>query len=141
VTTDTDDYIDRSEQSEKDYMFATPETLDKRRLDLIQHWVENDLLATALEDTIMEIRKAIAYIGNDVAVKMLDYSQIDVPNARSSSVDNLDEPLFVGKYFRWSRAVIRRLGYKNFTSVINLIRDGRRCSLNLLEEALQFYDC
>ena len=62
MTTDTDDYIDRSEQSEKDYMFATPETLDKRRLDLIQHWVENDLLATVLEDTIMEIRKAIAYI-------------------------------------------------------------------------------
>ena len=138
---DDEDYIDRSEQSEKDYMFATPETLDKRRLDLIQHWAEEDMLASTLEDSAMEIRKAIAYIGNDVSVKMLDYTKIDVPNARSSVVDDIDEPQFVKKYFRWSREVIRRLGYKNFVSVVNLIRDGRPCPLELFEEALQFYDC
>ena len=122
-------------------MFATPETLDKRRLDLIQHWAEEDMLASTLEDSAMEIRKAIAYIGNDVSVKMLDYTKIDVPNARSSVVDDIDEPQFVKKYFRWSREVIRRLGYKNFVSVVNLIRDGRPCPLELFEEALQFYDC
>lgn len=136
---DDEEYVDLSEQG-KDWTFATPETLRKRKADKIQIWVEDDRLNTTLEDAAMEIRRAITYISGSVSVKMLDYSQIDVPNARSDYTDTVDEPQFVKRYFRWSREVIRRIGYKQFITVVGTVIDNSSCDLDLFVDALELYE-
>jgi hypothetical protein len=136
---DDEEYVDLSEQG-KDWTFATPETLRKRKADKIQVWVEDDRLNTTLEDAAMEIRRAITYISGSVSVKMLDYSQIDVPNARSDYTDMVDEPQFVKRYFRWSREVIRRIGYKQFITVVGTVIDNSSCDLDLFVDALELYE-
>ncbi len=134
-----EDYIDVSEQS-KDWQFATQQTLAKVRQDIIQKWVEDNLLNSVLEDAAMEIRKAVSYLRSDVSVKILDYKSIDVPNGRSNFVDEVDEPAYVRKYLRWSREIMRRFGYRDLNHVINCIVDGDHMDYTKFEDIIKLYE-
>ena len=75
------DGLDRLEQSNKDFNFATKETILKAKLnsDPILMWAESGQLNGVLEGSVMEIRKAINYLASDTGMQTLNYYSLDCP--------------------------------------------------------------
>ena len=73
------DGIDRQEQAQKDFQFATKQTITKARLnpDPILMWAESGQLNGVLEGSVMEIRKAINYLASDTGMQTLNYYSLD----------------------------------------------------------------
>ena len=96
------DGIDRLEQSNKDFNFATTETITKAKLnpDPILIWAESGQLNGVLEGSVMEIRKAINYLASDTGMQTLNYYSLDCPGGRSinRSTDETTEPKSVKRY-------------------------------------------
>ena len=84
------DGVVRWEQSDKDFNFATKETITKARLnpDLILMWAESGQLNGVLEGSVMEIRKAINYLASDTGMQTLNYYSLDCPGGRSIRLSN-----------------------------------------------------
>ena len=81
------DGIDRQEQAQIDFQFATKETITKARLNLdpILMWAESGQLNGVLEESVMEIRKAINYLASDTGMQTLNYYSLEGPGGRSTN--------------------------------------------------------
>ena len=65
------DTEDRSEQSQKDFQFATNKTVENATLrpDPILVWAQSGKLNPVLENSVLMIRKAINYLSRDTGVQ------------------------------------------------------------------------
>ena len=137
------DGIDRQEQAQKDFQFATKETITKARLNPypILIWAESGQLDGVLEGSVMEIRKAINYLASDTGMQTLNYYSLDCPRGRSTSrsTDEASEPRAVKRYLDWSPVVISRFGSGGFAKVKDCITDGKKCDWVLFHSAIKLY--
>ena len=137
------DGIDRQEQAQKDFQFATKETITNARLnpDPILLWAESGQLNGVLEGSVMEIRKAINYLASDTGMQTLNYYSLDCPRGRSTSrsTDESSEPKSVKRYLNWSPVVISRFGSGGFAKVKDCITDGMKCDWILFHSAIKLY--
>ena len=137
------DGIDRQEQAQKDFQFATKETITKAKLnpDPILIWAESGQLNGVLEGSVMEIRKAINYLASDTGMQTLNYYSLDCPGGRSinRSTDESSEPKSVKRYLDWSPVVISRFGNGGFRLVTNCITDGTKCDWDLFHSAIKLF--
>ena len=135
--------IDRQEQAQKDFQFATKETITNARLnpDPILIWAESGQLNGVLEGSVMEIRKAISYLASDTGMQTLNYYSLDCPGGRfiNRSTDEASEPRAVKRYMDWSAVVISRFGSGGFSKVKDCITDGTKCDWNLFHSAIKLY--
>ena len=137
------DGIDRQEQAQKDFQFATKETITKAKLnpDPILMWAESGQLNGVLEGIVMEIRKAINYPASDTDTQTLNYYSLDCPGGRSTSrsTDEASEPRAVKRYLDWSPIVISRFGSGGFAKVKDCITDGMKCDWVLFHSAIKLF--
>ena len=137
------DGIDRLEQAQKDFQFATKETITKAKLnpDPILMWAESGQLNGVLEGSVMEIRKAINYLASDTGMQTLNYYSLDCPGGRSisRSTDEASEPREVKRYLDWSPVVISRFGSGGFAKVKDCIMEGTECDWILFHSAIKLY--
>ena len=137
------DGIDRQEQAQKDFQFATKETITKARLnpDPILMWAESGQLNGVLEGSVMEIRKAINYLASDTGMQTLNYYSLDCPGGRSTSrsTDESSEPKSVKRYLNWSPVVISRFGSGGFSKVKDCITEGTKCDWVLFHSAIKLF--
>ena len=94
--------IDRLEQSNQDFQFATKETIENAKWnpDPILVWAESGQLNGVLEGSVMEIRKAISYLASNTGMQQTNYSSLDCPGGHSinRSTDEASEPRAVKRY-------------------------------------------
>ena len=137
------DGVDRREQSDKDFNFATKETITKAKLnpDPILMWAESGQLNGVLEGSVMEIRKAINYLASDTGMQTLNYYSLDCPGGRSTSrsTDEASEPRAVKRYLDWSTIVISRFGSGGLAKVKDCITDGTKCDWVLFHSAIKLF--
>ena len=137
------DGVDRWEQSDKDFNFATKETITKARLnpDPILMWAESGQLNGVLEGIVMEIRKAINYLASDTGMQTLNYYSLDCPGGCSTdrSTDEASEPRAVKRYLDWSPVVISRFGSCGFAKVKDCLTDGMKCDWGLFHSAIKLF--
>ena len=137
------DDVDRGEQSDKDFKFATKETIEnaKRNPDPILVWAESGQLNGVLEGSVMEIRKAINYLASDSGMQTLNYYSLDCPGGRSTSrsTDEASEPRAVKRYLDWSPVVISRFGSGGFAKVKDCIVEGTECDWVLFHSAVKLF--
>ena len=137
------DGVDRLEQSNKDFNFATKETITKAKLnpDPILVWAESGQLNGVLEGSVIEIRKAINYLASDTGMQQTNYYSLDCPGGRSinRSTDEASEPRAVKRYLAWSPVVISRFGSGGFSKVKDCITDGMKCDWVLFHSAIKLY--
>ena len=137
------DGIDRQEQAQKDFQFATKETITNARLnpDPILIWAESGQSNGVLEGSVMEIRKAINYLASDTGMQTLNYYSLNCPGGRSinRSTDESSEPKSVKRYMDWSPVVISRFGSGGFAKVKDCITDGTYCDLDLFHSSIKLY--
>ena len=137
------DGVDRWEQSNQDFKFATKETITKARLNPypILIWAESGQLNGVLEGSVMEIRKAINYLASDTGMQQTNYYSLDCPGGRSTSrsTDEALEPRTVKRYLDWSPVVISRFGSGGFAKVKNCIMEGTECNWDLFHSAVKLY--
>ena len=135
--------IDRQEQAQKDFQFATKETITNARLnpDPILIWAESGQLNGVLEGSVMEIRKAISYLASDTGMQTLNYYSLDCPGGRfiNRSTDEASEPRAVKRYMDWSAVVISRFGSGGFSKVKDCILEGTKCDWNLFHSSIKLY--
>ena len=137
------DGIDRQEQAQKDFQFATKETITNARLnpDPILLWAESGQLNGVLEGSLMEIRKAISYLASDTGMQSLNYYSLDCPGGRSTSrsTDEASEPKAVKRCLNWSPVVISRFGSGGFAKIKDCITDGTYCDWDLFHSAIKLF--
>ena len=131
------------EQSQKDFQFATKETIENAKWnpDPILVWAESGQLNGVLEGSVMEIRKAISYLATDVGMQTVNYSSLDCPGGRSTnrSTDESSEPKSVKRYLNWSPVVISRFGSGGFAKIKDCITDGTYCDWDLFHSAIKLF--
>jgi len=137
------DGVDRLEQAQKDFQFATKETIEnaKGNPDPILVWAESGQLNGVLEGSVMEIRKAINYLASDTGMQQTNYYSLDCPGGRSinRSTDETTEPKSVKRYMDWSPVVISRFGSGGFSKVKDCILEGMKCDWDLFHSAIKLY--
>ena len=137
------DGIDRQEQAQKDFQFATKETITKARLnpDPILIWAESGQLNGVLEESVIQIRTAIKYLSSDTGLQTLNYYSLDCPGGRSNvhTTDETSEPKSVKRYLDWSPVVISRFGSGGFAKVKDCIVEGTECDWVLFHSAIKLY--
>ena len=127
---------DKSEQSEKNHGFTTPETLDHARKhpDPILIWAAAGKLNAVLEEIVIKIRVGKKVTSGNIDYKVKDYSS----TGRAGSTNN-PEPKEGRLYREWSNKVVRRFGYKNFCSIMRCIMDGEKIDFEMFKKSLQLY--
>jgi len=137
------DDVDRWEQAQKDFQFATKETLENAKWnpDPILQWAESGLLNGVLEGSVMEIRKAIGYLASDTGMQTVNYASLDCPGGKSTSryTDESSEPKYVKRYMDWTVVVISRFGNGGFRLVTDCITDGAKCDWDLFHSAIKLF--
>ena len=137
------DGVDRLEQAQKDFQFATKETITKARLnpDPILVWAESGQLNGVLEGSVMEIRKAISYLASNTGMQQTNYSSLDCPGGHSinRSTNEASEPRAVKRYLDWSPVVISRFGSGGFAKVKDCILEGTKCDWGLFHSAIKLF--
>jgi hypothetical protein len=134
---------DRLEQSQKDFQFATKETIENAKLnpDPILVWAETGKLNAFLEESVIQIRAAIKYLSSDTGLQTLNYYSLDCPGGRSNvrTTDETSEPKSVKRYLDWSPVVISRFGGGGFAKVKDCITDGMKCDWDLFHSAIKLF--
>ena len=137
------DGIDRWEQAQKDFQFATKETIENAKWnpDPILVWAESGQLNGVLEGSVMEIRKAISYLTSDTGMQTVNYASLDCPGGRSTNryADESLEPKYVKRYMDWTVVVISRFGSGGFAKVKECILEGSDCYCDLFHSAIKLY--
>ena len=137
------DGIDRWEQAQKDFQFATKETIENAKWnpDPILVWAESGQLNGVLEGSVMEIRKAINYLASDTGMQTLNYYSLDCPGGRSTNryADESSEPKYVKRYMDWTVVVISRFGSGGFAKIKDCILEGSECDWDLFHSAIKLY--
>ena len=137
------DDVDRGEQAQKDFQFATKETIESAKWnpDPILVWAESGQLNGVLEGSVMEIRKAINYLASDTGMQTLNYYSLDCPGGRSTnrSTDEASEPRAVKRYLAWSPIVISRFGSGGFAKIKDCIVEGAECDWVLFHSAVKLF--
>ena len=137
------DGVDRQEQAQKDFQFATKETIENAKWnpDPILVWAESGQLNGVLEESVIQIRAAIKYLSSDTGLQTLNYYSLDCPGGRSinRSTDESSEPKSVKRYLAWSPVVISRFGSGGFSKVKDCITDGMKCDWVLFHSAIKLF--
>jgi len=137
------DGIDRWEQAQKDFQFATIETLENAKWnpDPILQWAESGQLNGVLEGSVMEIRKAISYLASDTGMQTVNYASLDCPGGRSTNryADESSEPKYVKRYMDWTTVVVSKFGNGGFRLVTDCITDGTKCDWDLFHSAIKLF--
>jgi hypothetical protein len=126
---------DKSEQSEKNHGFTTPETLDHARKhpDPILIWAAAGKLNAVLEEIVIKIRVGKKVTSGNLDAKVKDYDAIH------STASNDPEAKEGRLYREWSVKVIKRFGYKEFCSIMRCILEGKKCDFEMFKKSLQLY--
>ena len=137
------DGVDRLEQAQKDFQFATKETIENAKWnpDPILVWAETGKLNAVLEESVIQIRAAIKYLSSDTGLQTLNYYSLDCPGGRSNvrTTDESSEPKSVKRYMDWTTVVVSKFGNGGFRLVTDCITDGTKCDWDLFHSAIKLF--